>query len=47
MNPTILLIARDAVETLAGEFGRYERDYDVVVVDSLADALRHTQRVQS
>ena len=47
MNPTILLIARDAAETLAGEFGRYERDYDVVVVDSLADALRHTQRVQS
>ncbi len=44
-KPMILLISAEHEEVLCGEFRRYERDYDVVCVPTLADGLRAAQRV--
>ncbi|GAB3585944.1 NAD(P)/FAD-dependent oxidoreductase [Calidifontibacter terrae] len=45
IKPMILLISAAHEEVLCGEFRRYERDYEVVCVPTLADGLRAAQRV--
>ncbi len=43
-NPLILVVAAEHGEVLREEFSRYQRDYEVVVVPTLADGLRQAQR---
>lgn len=44
MKPMILVVAAQYAEVMEGEFSRYKRDYEVVVVPTLADGLRQAQR---
>ncbi|WP_244328318.1 hypothetical protein [Yimella sp. cx-51] len=44
LKPLILIISKEQPELLESEFARYARDYEVVVVPSLADGLRQSQR---
>lgn len=44
LKPLILIISKEQPELLESEFARYARDYEVVVVPSLADGLRQAQR---
>ena len=44
IKPMILVVAAQYAEVMEGEFSRYKRDYEVVVVPTLADGLRQAQR---